>query len=145
MRLYSYRTCLILVHSALNKERHTNSTMSRRANPTNRVTMNCIICLSPPNIKHTFDLHHVVYLIHIYLNHIPQPQWYILTSNKWDQDRRRKRSTSSNQWRIRFKPDLQRNQDPLPMMVSPLAKNLFLILVVIFLPQLSTLMTKTWF
>jgi hypothetical protein len=40
-------------------------------NPTNRVMMDCIICLSPPNIKQTFDLHHVVYLIHIYLNHIP--------------------------------------------------------------------------
>jgi hypothetical protein len=32
--------------------------------------MDCIICLSPPNIKQTFDLHHVVYLIHNYLNHI---------------------------------------------------------------------------
>jgi hypothetical protein len=33
--------------------------------------MDCIICLSAPNIKQTFDLHHVVYLTHIYLNHIP--------------------------------------------------------------------------
>jgi hypothetical protein len=29
--------------------------------------MDCIFCLSPPNIKQTFDLHHVVYLTHIYL------------------------------------------------------------------------------
>jgi hypothetical protein len=27
MRLYSYRTCVILVHSALNKERQTNPTI----------------------------------------------------------------------------------------------------------------------
>jgi hypothetical protein len=41
-------------------------------NPTNRIMMDCIICLSRPNIKQTFDLHHVVYLTYIYLNHIPQ-------------------------------------------------------------------------
>jgi hypothetical protein len=41
------------------------------SDPTNRVMMDCIICLSPLNIKQTFDLHHVVHLIHIYLNHIP--------------------------------------------------------------------------
>jgi hypothetical protein len=35
--------------------------------------MDCIIRLSPPNIKQVFDLHHVVYLIRIYLNHILQP------------------------------------------------------------------------
>jgi hypothetical protein len=29
--------------------------------------MNGIINLSSPNIKQTFDLHHVVYLTHIYL------------------------------------------------------------------------------
>jgi hypothetical protein len=28
----------------------------------------CMIYLPPPNIKQTFDLHHVVYLTHIYLN-----------------------------------------------------------------------------
>jgi hypothetical protein len=33
--------------------------------------MNCMICLSPPNIKQDFNLYHVVYLTHIYLNHIP--------------------------------------------------------------------------
>jgi hypothetical protein len=33
--------------------------------------MNCIIYLSPPNIKQVFDQHHVVYLTYIYLNHIP--------------------------------------------------------------------------
>jgi hypothetical protein len=49
----------------------TNSTVSKRADPTNRIMMNCIICLSPPTIKQDFDLHHVVYLTHIYLNHIP--------------------------------------------------------------------------
>jgi hypothetical protein len=41
--------------------------MSTRANPTNSVMMDCIIYLSPPNIKQDFDLHHVVYLTHIYL------------------------------------------------------------------------------
>jgi hypothetical protein len=56
--------------------------MSRRANSTNRVMMDCIICLSPPNIKQTFDLYHVVYLIHIYLNYILQPRGYTLTSNQ---------------------------------------------------------------
>jgi hypothetical protein len=35
--------------------------------------MNYIIYLSPPNIKQTFDLQRVVYLIHIYLTHITQP------------------------------------------------------------------------
>jgi hypothetical protein len=37
--------------------------MSRRANPTNSVMMNCITCLFPPNINQTFNLHHVDYLI----------------------------------------------------------------------------------
>jgi hypothetical protein len=47
--------------------------MIRRANPTYRVMMECIIYMSPLNIKQGLDLHHVVYLIHTYLNHIPQP------------------------------------------------------------------------
>jgi hypothetical protein len=33
--------------------------------------MDCIIYLSPPNLKQTFDLYHVVYLTHIYRNHTP--------------------------------------------------------------------------
>jgi hypothetical protein len=37
--------------------------MSKRVNPTHRVMMNGIIYLSPPNIKQTFNLHHVDYLI----------------------------------------------------------------------------------
>jgi hypothetical protein len=45
--------------------------MSRRADPTERVMMSCIISLSLPNVKQDFDLHHVVYLTHIYRNHIP--------------------------------------------------------------------------
>jgi hypothetical protein len=73
MRLYSYRTCFILVHFTLNKEPPTNSTMSRRSDPTHRILMDCIICLPSPDIKQDFDLHHVVYLIDIYPNHIPQP------------------------------------------------------------------------
>jgi hypothetical protein len=73
--------------------------MGIRANPTHKVMMNCIICLSPPNIKQTFDLHHVVYLIHIYLNHIPQLWWYTLTPTQWDQDQKRTRSTSSRKER----------------------------------------------
>jgi hypothetical protein len=36
--------------------------MGIRAKPTHRVMMNGIIYLSPPNIKQTFDLHHVIYL-----------------------------------------------------------------------------------
>jgi hypothetical protein len=48
--------------------------MSIRANPTVRVMMDCIIYLCQPNVKQTFDLHHVVHLIHIYLNHTPQPR-----------------------------------------------------------------------
>jgi hypothetical protein len=41
--------------------------MGIRANPTNRVMMNCIIYLSSPNIKQDFDLQHAVYPIIIYL------------------------------------------------------------------------------
>lgn len=44
--------------------------MGLRSNLANRVMMDCIICLFTPNIKQTFDPHHVVYLIHNYLNHI---------------------------------------------------------------------------
>jgi hypothetical protein len=35
--------------------------------PINRVLMDCIIYQPPPDIKPDFDLHHVVYLTHIYL------------------------------------------------------------------------------
>jgi hypothetical protein len=58
-----------------------------RSDPTNRVMKNCIVCLFPPNITQTYDLHHVDYLIHICLNHVPQLQWYTLTSNQWDKTR----------------------------------------------------------
>jgi len=78
------------------------------SNPTNRVMMDCIICLSPPNIKQTLDLHHVVYLIHIYLNHIPN-RWYTLTMNQWDQDQKRTKSTSSRKERSHT-----RSSDALP-------------------------------
>jgi hypothetical protein len=44
--------------------------------------IDCIIYLSPPNIKKDFELHQVVYLIHIYLNHIPQLRWYTLEINE---------------------------------------------------------------
>jgi hypothetical protein len=37
--------------------------MSKRVNPTHRVMMNGIIYLSRPNIKQTFNLNHVYYLI----------------------------------------------------------------------------------
>jgi hypothetical protein len=50
---------------------YTNSTMSIRSNLANRILMDCIIYLSPPNLKQTFDLHHVVYLTHIYLKYTP--------------------------------------------------------------------------
>jgi hypothetical protein len=42
--------------------------VSRRANPTHILMMDCIIYLSPPNIKQDFDLHHVVYLTISILN-----------------------------------------------------------------------------
>jgi hypothetical protein len=41
--------------------------MSKRVNPTHRVMMNGTIYLSSPNIKQTFNLRHVVYLILINL------------------------------------------------------------------------------
>jgi hypothetical protein len=68
--------------------------MSRRANPTHRVMMDCIIYLSPPNIKQTFDLHHVVYLIHNYLNHIP-PTPMIYTDLESMRPRLEKKSSTS--------------------------------------------------
>jgi hypothetical protein len=37
--------------------------MGISANPTHRAMMNDIIYLSPPNIKQTFNLHHIDYLI----------------------------------------------------------------------------------
>jgi hypothetical protein len=43
--------------------------MSRRSNPTNRVMMDCIIYISPPNIKLGFDLPNVTYHTHNYLNY----------------------------------------------------------------------------
>jgi hypothetical protein len=39
---------------------------AQRTSP-NSVMMDCIIYLSPPDIEPDFDLHHVVYLTHIYL------------------------------------------------------------------------------
>jgi hypothetical protein len=84
--------------------------MSRRANPANRVMMNCIIYLSPTNIKQFFDLHHVVYLIHNYLNHIsPTPIIYAnLDSMRPKPEKKRSTSTRKD---ITVKANLEMNQD----------------------------------
>jgi hypothetical protein len=66
-----------------------------KSNPTNKVMMDCIIYLSPPNIKQVVDQHHVVYRIYIYLNQIP-PTLVIYTNLKSRRPRlEKKRSTSS--------------------------------------------------
>jgi hypothetical protein len=84
--------------------------MSRRTNPTNRVMMDCIIYLSPPNIKQDFDLYHVVYLTHIYLNHI-SPTPIIYTNIESIRPRlERKRSTSTRK-DIKVKANLEMKQD----------------------------------
>jgi hypothetical protein len=73
--------------------------VSIRANPTNSVTMDCIICLSPPNVKPTFNLPHVVYHTYIYLNQIP-PTLIIYTDLESMRPRpEKKRSTSSRKER----------------------------------------------
>ena len=84
--------------------------MRRRSNPTSGVMMDCIICLSPPNIKQTFDLHHVGYLTHIYLNHIsPIPMIYTnLESMRPRPEKKRSTSTRKN---ITVKANLEMNQD----------------------------------
>jgi hypothetical protein len=71
--------------------------------------MDCIICLSPPNIKQTFDLHHVVYLIYIYLNHIPQPMIY--TNQESMRPRLEKKRSTSTRKDITVKAKLEMNQD----------------------------------
>jgi hypothetical protein len=66
-----------------------------KSDPTNKVMMDCIIYLSPPNIKQVVDQHHVVYRTYIYLNHIP-PTLIIYTNLKSRRPRlEKKRSTSS--------------------------------------------------
>jgi hypothetical protein len=84
--------------------------MSRKANPTNRVMMDYIICLSPPNIKQTFDLHHVVYLIHNYLNHI-SPTSMIYTDLESMRPRPEKKISTSTKKDITVKANLQMNKD----------------------------------
>jgi hypothetical protein len=88
----------------------TNSTMSRRADPTNRVMMDCIIYLSPPSIKQTFDLHHVVYLIHNYLNHIFLTP-IIYTDLESIRPRLEKKRSTSTRKDITVKANLEMNQD----------------------------------
>jgi hypothetical protein len=83
--------------------------MSRRANLTNKVMMDSIICISPPNIKQVFDLHHVVYLIPIYLNHFPTPMIYThLESMRPRPEKKRSMSTRKH---IAVKANLEMNQD----------------------------------
>jgi hypothetical protein len=99
--------------------------MSRRANPTHRVMMDCIICLTPPNIKQTFDLHHVVYLIHNYLNHIPPTPMIYTDLESMRPIPKKKRSTRKDKHQLKsskIKLDHQMNRDSLCMMESSLAK-----------------------
>jgi hypothetical protein len=67
--------------------------------------MNCIICLSPPNIKQDFDQHHVVYLTYIYLNHIP-PTSMIYTDPDSMRPRPEKDKDQPHQERREVKLDL---------------------------------------
>jgi hypothetical protein len=64
--------------------------------PTNRVMMDCKICLSPPKLKQTFDPHHVVYFFHNHLNHIP-PTPLIYTNLKRRVALRRRSSSGAGQ------------------------------------------------
>jgi hypothetical protein len=82
--------------------------MSRRPNPINRVMMDCIICLSPPNINQTFDIHHVVYIIHNHLNHIPPTPMTYTNLESMRPRPKKKRSTSKE---IAVKANLEINQD----------------------------------
>jgi hypothetical protein len=68
--------------------------------------MNCIICLSSPNIKQEFDLHHVVYLIHIY-----SPTSMIYTNLESMRPRLEKKISTSTRRDITAKTNLEMNQD----------------------------------
>jgi uncharacterized damage-inducible protein DinB len=72
--------------------------------------MDCIIYLPPPNIKQDFDLHHVVYLIHIYLNHI-SPTPMIDTDLESMRPRSEKKRSTSTRKDIIVKANLEMNQD----------------------------------
>jgi hypothetical protein len=78
--------------------------MSKRANPTNSVMTDYIIYLSPPNIKQDFDLHHVVYLIHNYLNHIPPTPMMYTDLESMRPRLEKKSSTSSRKERSQTRP-----------------------------------------
>jgi hypothetical protein len=71
---------------------------------------NCIIHVSPPNIKQTFNLHHVVYLIHNYLNHIP-PTPMIYTNRESMKPRPEKKRSTSTRKDIIVKANLEMDQD----------------------------------
>jgi hypothetical protein len=70
-----------------------------RSDPTNSVMMDGIICLFPPNIKWTLDLHHVAYLIQIYLKHIPPPPMICTHRESMSSRPEKKISTSSRKER----------------------------------------------
>jgi hypothetical protein len=72
--------------------------------------INGIINLSSPNIKQTFDLHHVVYLLHIYLNHISQPP-IIYTNLETMRPRPEEKRSTSIRKGITVKVNLVMNQD----------------------------------
>jgi hypothetical protein len=68
--------------------------------------MDCIIYLSPPNLKQTFDLHHVVYLTHIYRNHTPETQMIYIDPDSM-RPRPEKEQDQPRQGRREVKLDLQ--------------------------------------
>jgi hypothetical protein len=72
--------------------------------------MKCIICLSPPNIKQDFDLHHVGYLTHIYLNHTP-PTPMVYTNPESMIPRLEKKKLTSTRKDIKVRANLEMNQD----------------------------------
>jgi hypothetical protein len=117
--------------------------MSRRANRTNRVMMNCTIYLSPPNIKQTFDLHHVVYLIHVYLNHTP-PTPIIYTNVESMRPRLKKEEINlikSREDKIQAR-SLKESRSTIHDGVSPCQNLSFLYLPWSFLPQLPLLIAR---
>jgi hypothetical protein len=84
-----------------------------KPDPTNKVMMDCIIYLSPPNIKQVVDQHHVVYRTYIYLNQIP-PTLIIYTNLKSRRPRlEKKRSTSSRKERSQTQ-----SSDALPLNIE---------------------------
>jgi hypothetical protein len=80
--------------------------------------MNCIICLSPPNIKQDFDLHPVGFLTLVYLNHIP-PTPMVYTNPKTMRPRSEKEKINLVKEGEEVEPDLQMHYHPTQNSFSP--------------------------